>query len=80
MIICLLRQGAVNLIIQVHHIAPRLWPHPFDTPSAQIGAFIARFEFADDEPSKRDILSTSYTGDVEIIPLEEEVIARRVVV
>ncbi len=55
----------------------RLWPPVYDSPERQIGIYVVKFAFAPEDPAQRDILSTDYSGEVEIIPLEREVIARR---
>jgi hypothetical protein len=60
------------------NLASRLWPPVYDTPSLQIGAYVIRFEFESEDAANRDILSRTFSGAFEVIPLDREVIARRV--
>lgn len=59
------------------NLASRLWPPVYDTPALQIGAYIIKFDFRDEDTENRDILSRKYSGSTEVIPLDGEVIARR---
>ncbi len=59
-------------------LTSKLWPPPCNTPSLQTGIFIVKFKFAKEDHGGRDILSMRYSGDVDVIALDESVIARRI--
>ena len=53
------------------------WPPIYQANYQQVGAFIVQYEAATEESTIDDILRTDEIGNPTVIPLAEEVIARR---
>jgi hypothetical protein len=60
------------------NLASKFWPPVYETTSLHMGAYLVRFEFAGREPPERDILSSRFDGNHEVIALERQVFARRI--
>ena len=56
--------------------AEEFWPPIYSKHGIQVGAFIIKYNFTEEEHIP-DLLQTDLTADTTIIPLDQEVIARR---
>ncbi|MDA7951898.1 MAG: helix-turn-helix transcriptional regulator [Pirellulaceae bacterium] len=57
--------------------AIEFWPPVYSGQGMTIGAFIVEYTIENDGESKRDILRTDFSATTKVIPLAENVIARR---
>ena len=57
--------------------ADGFWPPIYSRHGIQIGAFIVKYTFSQDDPQAPDLLRTDLVAGTEIIPLDRSVIARR---
>ena len=57
--------------------AEGFWPPIYSKHGIQVGAFIVKYTFADDDDHQVDLLKTDLVAGTTIIPLDHDVIARR---
>lgn len=57
--------------------AEGFWPPIYSRHGIQVGAFIVQYTFATEDAASRDLLRTDLVAGTKIIPLDTEVIARR---
>ncbi len=57
--------------------AEGFWPPIYSKHGIQVGAFIVQYIFASDGADERDLLRTDLVAETKIIPLDSEVLARR---
>ena len=57
--------------------AEGFWPPIYSHHGIQVGAFIVKYTFSDEEVHQPDLLQTDLMAATTIIPLDHDVIARR---
>jgi len=57
--------------------AEGFWPPVYSKHGIQVGAFIVQYIFASDAADQRDLLRTDLVAETKIIPLNSQVLARR---
>jgi len=57
--------------------AEGFWPPIYSRHGIQVGAFIVKYTFSDEQDQQADLLRTDLVAGTTIIPLSHDVIARR---